>query len=133
MRSSQSAILRSIVFLTVYAHSGDLSAHGSNAKMAQMMILATYHMPNSGLDPYKLKADNVLTECRQRQINQVVDKLERFHRTKIAVEGQSNENYWTSRYSDHLADRMLLGIGHLTTLSDFARSSNYFCRENTED
>ena len=77
--------------------------------MSQIMILGTYHMDNPGLDSYNLKADDVLSDRRQKEIDQVLDKLERFQATKIAVEGQYNEDYWTKRYHDYLAGSYQLG------------------------
>jgi len=79
------------------------------ANTAQIMILGTYHMDNPGLDEYNLKADDVLTERRQKEIDQVLDKLERYQPTKFALEGQYNEDYWTKRYHDYLAGNYKLG------------------------
>jgi Family of unknown function (DUF5694) len=79
------------------------------ANTSQIMILGTYHMDNAGLDTYNTKADDVLTERRQKEIDQVLDKLERYQPTKIAIEGQYNEDYWTKRYHDYLAGNYRLG------------------------
>jgi hypothetical protein len=100
-------------FLTSFFTSSSLaqgrSPDSCPANKSQIMILGTYHMDNPGLDTYNLKADDVLTERRQKEIDQVLDRLERFHPTKIAIEGQYNEDYWTKRYHDYLAGNYKLG------------------------
>lgn len=52
----------------------------------EVMVLGTYHMANPGQDVRNLKADDVLTPERQREIRQVTEALARFRPTKVAVE-----------------------------------------------
>ncbi len=51
-----------------------------------LLILGTYHMGNPGRDVVNFVADDVLTPDRQAQILEVVQRLEAFQPTKIAVE-----------------------------------------------
>jgi len=79
------------------------------ANTSQIMILGTHPMDNPCQDTYNLKADDGLSDRRQKEIDQVLDKLERFKPTKIAVEGHYNEDYWTKRYHDYRASSYKLG------------------------
>ena len=51
-----------------------------------LMILGTYHMANPGRDLINLEADDVLTPRRQKEIQELVQRLLAFHPTKVAVE-----------------------------------------------
>jgi hypothetical protein len=58
----------------------------SGAQKPTVLVLATYHMDNPGLDLMNVQSDDVLTEKRQKEIRQFVNLLKRFKPTKIAVE-----------------------------------------------
>ena len=51
-----------------------------------LMILGTYHMANPGRDLINLEADDVRTPRRQREIRELVRRLQGFRPTKVAVE-----------------------------------------------
>lgn len=51
-----------------------------------VMILATYHMANPGLDLVKVEIRDTLSPVRQREIADVVDRLAAFRPTVVAVE-----------------------------------------------
>ncbi len=54
---------------------------------AQVMLLGTFHFQDSGLNRYKAQHDvGILSEPRQREVEEVVACLARFQPTKIAVE-----------------------------------------------
>jgi hypothetical protein len=99
------------------AVAGSEREHSCAANESQIMILGTYHMNNPGLDTYNLKADDVLTDRRQREIDEVLEKLQRFSPTKIAFEGQYNEDYWTSRYKEYLAGTYQLGRNEIEQIA----------------
>src|SRR5687768_9700590 len=48
-----------------------------------IMILGMYHMANPGLDAVNLDADDVLLPRRQREIQELVNRLAKFRPTKI--------------------------------------------------
>lgn len=50
------------------------------------MILGAYHMANPGLDAVNVAADDILSEKRQREIAEVIDRLAVYAPTKIALE-----------------------------------------------
>lgn len=70
---------------------------------AEVLVLGTYHMNNPGRDLFNTKADDVLTPKRQAEIAQVVEALERFRPTKIAVERRAGDSRITKDYADYLA------------------------------
>lgn len=52
----------------------------------EIMILGTYHFDNPGRDLQNLKADDVLTPQRQRELDALAAALSEFHPTRIMVE-----------------------------------------------
>jgi hypothetical protein len=102
---------------TSLAFAGSERGQSCSANEPQIMILGTYHMNNPGLDTYNLKADDVLTDRRQKEIDEVLGKLQRFNPTKIAFEGQYNEDYWTSRYKEYLAGTYQLGRNEIEQIA----------------
>jgi hypothetical protein len=52
----------------------------------RLMILGTYHMNNPGLDTLSREADDVLSDRRQAEIEDVVARLARFEPDRILVE-----------------------------------------------
>jgi hypothetical protein len=59
------------------------------APRAQVLVLGTFHFRNSNLDAYKPKhAVNIMSAIRQREVEDVVERLARFAPTKVAVEAK---------------------------------------------
>jgi hypothetical protein len=56
------------------------------AEPAHVMVLGTYHFANPGLDVVQTEVDDVLSDARQAEIHELVEAIERFRPTKIAVE-----------------------------------------------
>jgi len=87
---------------------------GAEASRAQpqarpeVLILGTYHMGNPGRDLYNTEADDVLSPQRQTEIARVVELLEEFRPTKIAVEAGFGDNRVADRYSDYVAGEYAL-------------------------
>ena len=64
----------------------------------KVMILGTFHFANPGLDYTKSERDSILSEKRQKEVRELIDKIRAFKPTKIAVEHpygttKINENY----------------------------------------
>lgn len=57
-----------------------------DAERPKVLILGTYHFANPGRDMVKVDVEDVLSPTRQAEIQRVVDALERFRPTRIAVE-----------------------------------------------
>lgn len=77
-----------------------------------ILILGSYHMANPGKDAINVKADDVLTTRRQREIEQLVELLKEFKPTKIAVEVEpENDSELQARYREYLNGSYQLGRG----------------------
>jgi len=75
-----------------------------------LMILGTYHMANPGKDVVNFKAADVLTPKRQREVEQLVNRLKAFRPTKIAVEVEPGEDAeLKERYRNYLNGGYQLG------------------------
>ncbi len=73
------------------------------------MVLGTYHMANPGRDLINLEADDVLAPRRQREIEELVRRLEAFRPTKIAVEVDlQHQNEIDERYRAYREGRRRL-------------------------
>jgi hypothetical protein len=70
---------------------------------AEVLVLGTYHMANPGRDIFNTEADDVLAPKRQAEIAEVVEVLERFRPTRIAVEADFNNDAVARRYEEYLA------------------------------
>jgi hypothetical protein len=57
------------------------------AEQAEICVLGTFHFKDAGLDEYKPKFDiDIMSEEGQEQVEELLDLLERFAPTKIAIE-----------------------------------------------
>jgi hypothetical protein len=70
----------------------------TNAAKPKVMILGTFHFANPGLDYTKAERDSILSEKRQKEVRELIDKVKAFKPTKIAIEApygatQVNDNY----------------------------------------
>jgi hypothetical protein len=74
-----------------------------------ILILGTYHMANPGLDSYNVEADDVRSARRQAEIAELLDRLERFQPTMIAIESKYGSETWPERYQQYLAGEYELG------------------------
>ena len=76
--------------------------------MAEVLVLATYHMGNPGKDIFNMRADDVLAPKRQAEIRELLNLLVRFRPTKIAIEADSDSPK-IKQYPDYLAGKYELG------------------------
>ncbi len=83
------------------------SSTGESKQMTQkptIMILGSTHLANDGLDYFNTKMDDVRAPKRQREIEQLVEQLQEFKPTKIALErdvifdDETNGNYQADIY-----------------------------------
>src|SRR5688572_23012459 len=70
---------------------------------AEILVLGTYHMNNPGRDIYNSKVDDVLAPKRQAEMAQLIEVLERFQPTKIAVERNAGDERIKKDYAAYLA------------------------------
>ncbi len=83
--------------------------HACKEPSARILILGSYHMDNPGLDEFNVEADDVLSPRRQKELEEVVEKLARYRPTKIALEVPHNSSVWPDRYKKYLAGEYVLG------------------------
>ena len=54
---------------------------------AKLLILGMFHFKDAGLDGYKPEVDvDILSEARQAELKDVLDRLEKFAPTRILIE-----------------------------------------------
>ncbi len=105
------AMQRRIVMLILFCKSAlfgqaiDQDIPGLNLKgpKPEVLILGVYHMANNNLDVVKTNWDSPLTPKRQREIQEVVDRLQAFKPTKIAVEAPWGNAKINARYQRYCA------------------------------
>lgn len=69
----------------------------------EVLLLGSYHMSNPEADQFNLEADDVLAPERQAEIRAVVDALERFAATHVAVEAPWGDSVTLARYRAYAA------------------------------
>lgn len=76
--------------------------HAQNTQpSADFLFVGTYHMGNPGRDVHNTKADDVLSDKRQREIRKVAHLLERYRPTKVMVEADiSRQEEITQQFND---------------------------------
>jgi hypothetical protein len=63
---------------------------GEKAPRAQVLLLGTFHFRDANVDAYEPKhAVNIMSAIRQREVEDLVDRLARFAPTKVAVEARA--------------------------------------------
>lgn len=78
---------------------------GDALPRAQVLLLGTFHFDDPGLDDYKpAHRFDVLSEKRQREVEEVLDRLAAFQPTRIAVEVRaSRQATLDERYQQYLS------------------------------
>jgi len=62
----------------------------------KVMIVGTFHFNNPGLDYTKAERDSILSEKRQKEVRELIDRLKAFKPTKIAIE----ESYGSTKINE---------------------------------
>jgi Family of unknown function (DUF5694) len=85
---------------------------------AKVMLLGTFHFQDSGQDGYKPQVDvDVRSPERQREVEEIVDRIARFRPTKVAVEQRHDRQArLDSLYREHVAGRWELGANEIYQL-----------------
>lgn len=79
-----------------------------NEARPEILVLGTYHMANPGRDLHNITADDVLSPGRQREMTQLIEVLERFGPTKVAIEAGVGSKRVAQQYADYLAGKYQL-------------------------
>lgn len=69
----------------------------------RLLVLGTYHMTSNGSDLLQVKAPDVTTPARQRELDELVAVLGRFRPTKIALEKPLGDADTREHYRGYLA------------------------------
>jgi len=80
-----------------------LEAGGQEVERPEILIIGTFHMANPGRDIHNAEVDDVLSATRQREMLEVLEVLQRFRPTKIAVEASVGSDRIGQRYADYVA------------------------------
>jgi hypothetical protein len=84
------------------------AAHTENPAVTQVMVLGLFHMNNPNRDLFNPTIKDVLGPRRQREIQDFVARLEKFHPTKIALETTAGTPAMQKRLDDYLAGKYAL-------------------------
>jgi hypothetical protein len=77
------------------------------------MILGVAHL-EARRDVYNsVFSDNPLSPKRQAQIGALIERLARFHPTKVLIEATYGDSIWNERYRDYLAGKFKLGASEV--------------------
>lgn len=74
-------------------------------EQVRVMLLGTYHMDNPGLDEANVEADDVLTDHRQAELRDLVDRLADWGPDRVAVERPHDRaETLNARYREYRSD-----------------------------
>jgi len=84
-----------------------LAVAAADEPAAEVLFLGAYHFDNPGLDYVKSEVADVLTETKQKEIADVVERLSRFRPTKIVLEWPRESNAEANRrYAEYRAGKL---------------------------
>src|SRR5579884_2218006 len=75
-----------MITLLVAAITATLAVSQIDRQPVQVMVVGTWHFDNPGRDVVNIRAEDVLTDRRQAELQAVTEGLAAFHPTKIMVE-----------------------------------------------
>ena len=70
-----------------------------------VLLLGTWHMDNPGKDMLNLKTDDVLVPRRQKEIEELVNRLAKFRPTRVLIEAPCGDPVRPNAYADYLAGK----------------------------
>jgi len=83
------------------------------AGASPLLILGTYHMASPGQDAQNLDADDPRSPRRQRELEELLRKLQAFRPTKVAIEAVHGRSAWIGRYRDFVNGSYTLGSNEI--------------------
>lgn len=69
------------------------------AERTEILILGSSHFDNPGLDAVNIEADDVRSPRRQKELSELLDRLEKFQPTIVAIEAAYRNPKWPDRYA----------------------------------
>ncbi len=89
------------------------------ADAPQVMILGTFHFHNPGADYAKFETADIMSEKKQKEIVDVVERLANFKPTKIAIEWTTDRTEETNKkYTEFLAGQFSITTGDAKIISN---------------
>jgi hypothetical protein len=79
------------------------SRQDGGVRTLDCLLVGTFHMANPGADLVNLQADDVLAPPRQREIEAVVESLQRYRPTKVLVEHPHEDRALVQHYHEYRA------------------------------
>lgn len=70
----------------------------------QVMLLGSFHMANPGMDAVNMETDDVLSDRRQAEIADLIERLARFAPDKVLLEAPYGTTRVQERYAKYLQD-----------------------------
>lgn len=89
----------------------------STPASVKVLIVGVFHFDTPGLDMFNPKMKDILGDRRQREILEVVKRLERFRPTKIAVEAPYGSKTIQNRLDRYLKDEYVLTASEIDQLA----------------
>jgi hypothetical protein len=86
----------------------DIPGLDLNSPKPRVMVLGTFHFDNPGLDYTKAERDSILSEKRQKEVRELIDKIKAFQPTKIAIEAPYGNTSFNDRYNLYLQNQFEL-------------------------
>jgi uncharacterized protein with PIN domain len=112
----------------IFVFGFSLATAAQDAKPAKpvVMILGSYHMGNPGRDLNNVKADDVRTERRQKEIADFIAVLKKFKPTKIAIEAAPQNTKTSEAYAQYLKGEYELKSNEVDQIAfRLAKESNH--------
>lgn len=81
---------------------GRFSPAACESDQLQVMVLGSYHMANPGMDAINNQADDVLSDRRQGEIAELIERLAPFAPDKILLESAYGSETIQTRYAEYL-------------------------------
>jgi hypothetical protein len=108
---------KSVLLLTAALWAGALSAQTAPAAKPSFLVVGTFHFEGSPSDLMGNSMPDVLSEKRQKQVEEVVTALARYKPTKIAVESPAGTTRAQERYQAYLDGKRPLGADETEQLA----------------
>lgn len=86
-----------------------LETDAPKAGKVEVLVVGVFHFDSPGLDMFNTRVKDVLAERRQKEILEVVKRLEGFRPTKVAVEAPYGSTSVQNRFDKFLQDKITLG------------------------
>ena len=102
-----SAVLMMFSLVNSYAQELPKEIPGLDTKTPkpQVMIVGTFHFANPNLDYVKSERDSILSERRQKEVRELIDRLKAFKPTKIAIEIPYGNTTINEQYNQYLQNQ----------------------------